>query len=324
MNKKFDVIMPVVAEDVGILTHFFNKLVEYLPMRKIVLIGNDKLRERLQTIDNKAICYLNEDKLIRYEEVRDIIAGRTDGDMASIARTGWYLQQFLKMQYSFICEDEYYLVWDSDTVPLKRVEVFENGQPVFHLKTEIHEAYFKTMGTILPDISKQINHSFISEHMLINCEKMKEMIGQIEANLNLAGKSFYEKILNAVELTELEKSGFSEYETYGSYCTARYPDMYLLRNWRSLRGGNKYFDNKDFGDCEMKWLAASYDAVSFEKTVNKMYGYSVFHVRGVQRLFSFGVMRIIMNMYHVLVRGGKRCVKILCGSWRGKDRGIRR
>lgn len=73
------------------------------------------------------------------------------------------------MEYSRICEDEYYMSWDGDTVPCKKVEMFNDaGVPYLNLKHEYNELYFNIMGKLISGLKKFIEPSFISEHMLLN------------------------------------------------------------------------------------------------------------------------------------------------------------
>ena len=48
-----------------------------------------------------------------------------------------------------ICQENYYLIWDSATIPVKEVKMFNNdSKPFFDLKTEYHKPYFITMKRI--------------------------------------------------------------------------------------------------------------------------------------------------------------------------------
>ena len=181
-------------------------------------------------------------------------------------RAGWYVQQFIKMQFAKFVKDDYYLIWDSDTIPLKPVELFdEHFRPFFDMKTEYHESYFDTLSKILPGIHKVTESSFISEHMLIKKEYMCELIDEIEANKNLEGTNFQERIINAIAAENLPRTGFSEFETYGSYVTIRHPDVYIMRKWRSIRQGMCFYkDSSQIDESNRKWLAQEYDAISME------------------------------------------------------------
>ena len=76
-------------------------------------------------------------------------------------RIGWYFQQFLKMGFanSKYC-NEYYLSWDSDTLPLSRITFFEEEHPIFTMKKEYHKPYFNTMYKLL-GLKKTVGFSFI-------------------------------------------------------------------------------------------------------------------------------------------------------------------
>ena len=107
-------------------------------------------------------------------------------------RLGWYEQQFLKMSYSRVCDNEYYLLWDSDTFPVKPVQMFENGHPIFDMKTEHHSAYFTTINRLIKNLHFS-KFSYISEHMLIKTEYMRNLLDDIEHNSNIYGNMFWEK-----------------------------------------------------------------------------------------------------------------------------------
>ena len=181
--------------------------------------------------------------------------------------TGWYYQQFLKMQYALICSDEYYMVWDGDTIPCRKINMFtkDTKQPYIDLKHEYHPEYFETMGKVLPGFRKVIERSFISEHMLIKCDIMKNLINDIEKNEDIKGEKFWEKILNAIEPKKIYDSSFSEFETYGTYVALRYPSVYKLRDWHSFRLGATFFDKDTISDRDFEWLGKDFDAISFEK-----------------------------------------------------------
>jgi hypothetical protein len=99
------------------------------------------------------------------------------------------------MEYYKICKDKYYLIWDADTIPVKRVKMFNLNKPFFDVKTEYHKPYFETMNKLFPKLRKLYNYSFISEHMVINTEFMKALINEININTNISGDIWYEKVI---------------------------------------------------------------------------------------------------------------------------------
>ena len=72
--------------------------------------------------------FMEENLLVPKEKLKELFY---EIGIENLNRTGWYEQQFLKMAYSRICNNEFYLIWDSDTFPIKPVNMFENSNPIF-------------------------------------------------------------------------------------------------------------------------------------------------------------------------------------------------
>ena len=168
---RLSVITPSAAEDIDTLLSNAPIILKHLPVKnitKIYVIGPADIAESLRQAHDNRLLFLNENELVDVPRVRELYSSRTDN---GLGRAGWYIQQFVKMQFSRFTNDEYYLVWDSDTIPLKPVDMFaDDGRPFFDMKDEMTPAYFRTLGKILPDIHKTVNESFISEHMIIRTE----------------------------------------------------------------------------------------------------------------------------------------------------------
>ena len=288
--------MPIAAKDVEIMTYGLPNFFEFLPIKKLVIIGNNEVHIKIQSIINRYnIEFLLEDELLSLDAVKKEMNRVCNNDLYAVKRSGWYLQQFIKMMYAFICEDEYYLVWDSDTFPLRKVCMMDGTKPIFHMKNEYYSSYFDTMSRIIPNLGKLEKRSFIAEHMLISTDIMKKLICEIEMNDNLDGKRFYQKILSAIDKSMLSHSGFSEFETYGNYCEMRFPDLYEKRDWMSLREGSKYFLLSNFNKSEEKWIAKEYMAISFEHGMLMKKEAPIYHCLLVQALFSFNKLTSIFE-----------------------------
>ena len=261
--EKMKLIVPTIPKDVGKLLQNLDLYFKFLPINEICVIGSDELETLLPS--DYPIVFIDEKELVDFNAIKNLIVKRTKKNEAG-SRAGWYVQQFIKMAFARICQADYYLLWDSDTVPLKPVNMIEEDRPVFDCKTEYHEAYFKTLEKLFPNLRKCIKGSFISEHMIIKTSLMRQMLNEIEANVNLDGANFAEKIINAVAVEELTGSGFSEFETFGTYVYSRYLDAYGLRKWKSMRFGGFFFDcGKGLSEETVNWLSSYYDAISFEK-----------------------------------------------------------
>lgn len=270
--QAYDALIVVTAKDYERLSKNYRRLLLTMPSRRILFVGNKETASLVKASNlGSRVGFLDEDSIVPFDAIhavmkdalKDILMGR------ELPRgiTGWYYQQFLKMQYANVCQDPYYLVWDGDTIPCRQFSMFceNSGKPYLDLKQEYHEEYFQVMSKLLPGMGKSIKKSFISEHMLIRCNLMKHLIEEIESNSNLKGTPFWEKIIYAIDIDKLQSNSFSEFETYGTYVTFRDPSAYSLRNWQSFRYGGLYFDPDAISDADYEWLGRDFYAISFEK-----------------------------------------------------------
>ncbi len=265
--QEFDTLIVITAKDYDRVHRNYPRLIKHLPTRNIIFIGGDEVNERLlkDNLGDK-VKFLDENKLLPFIEIDSIMRDILKVGEVPRAMSGWYYQQFLKMKYSEVCEDEYYMVWDGDTIPCKDFSMFsENGVPYFDLKQEYCENYFITLSGLFPGMKKCIPKSFLSEHMLFKEKVITEIIDGIEGNASLEGSTFYEKILRLIGIERMKFSSFSEFETYGTYTCMRHLGSYMMRNWHSFRYCGNFFDPETINDEDYEWLSHDFEAVSFEK-----------------------------------------------------------
>ena len=233
------------------------------PVSLAPLVAEDSavtgLGDRLSFIDERELLSFDDVKAA-YDN-RIAVASKEYNWQEPHIRAGWYYQQFLKMFYHTICPDEYYLCWDVDTLPLRPVNMlYSDGKPIFDVKKEYITNYFEAIEALF-GFGRAIEQSFISEHMLFNKKLMAEMINEIEG-LPLPGKAFYEKIFSVVKYP---KMGFAEFETYGCWVAHKYPGLYYIRDWKSLRNTNFLIDRPMLTKEDISYLATGFDAASFER-----------------------------------------------------------
>ena len=258
-NIKYDIIIPVSINDANKLIQQVNYLKKYLNFDKMIIIIPNSSNILAQNISSNIIY---EDYLVPKENLIKlfIYKGINETD-----RVGWYEQQFLKMSYSRICKNDYYLLWDADTIPIKKINMFDNGYPIFDIKREYHEPYFNTIKLLLPNL-RFSKFSYISEHMIIKTEFMKNLLEQIEKNTNIKGTNFWDKILMSIDKKDIIQSGFSEFETYGSFVDTYFPNYYKHREWSSKREIGKFFGKIDnLCQNDFDWLSKDFNSISFEK-----------------------------------------------------------
>jgi FkbM family methyltransferase len=184
-------------------------------------------------------------------------------------RISWYKQQFIKLELLYrLKTHEKAILWDADTIPLKPLRFFtDNGSPIFYSSYEFHYPYFKAIENLL-GMKKIISKSFISQCFPVTQEIMNDFFNYVES---YNSKSWYEAIIDCIE--KKEDSGFSEFETIGTFITHNCTDQL---NWNYSLWSRFGFDEIkkveiDFVNIENNFnLLQKYDYMSFEKWENKI------------------------------------------------------
>ena len=112
---KYDIVIPLNINDSQKLLEHTDILKQFLNFENIIIISpiNSNIIN-----DNLKVNFINEDELIPKINIKEIFLKR---GINEYDRIGWYEQQFLKMSYSSICKKDYYLLWDADTIPIKKI-----------------------------------------------------------------------------------------------------------------------------------------------------------------------------------------------------------
>ena len=258
--QSFVLVMPIKASDWNSAKTALPLIRKNLRPRKIVVVSAFELKGDLRTSED--IVFVDENELIpnmSFGTVRETL--KKAGGNPRFA--GWYLQQFLKLGFSRMCEDDYYLVWDADMLPLNPISFFDKatGKPYLSLKREYVKPYFATIKNLL-HLNKSRNESFIAEHMLFKTSLCRQMLLEFEDNSDIAGTAFWEKCIYGSAFDEGEQA-FSEFETYGTYIDTQHPDAYELRKMRSFRCGKDFLGSTPSEEA-LEWVAKDFDNISFE------------------------------------------------------------
>ena len=184
--------------------------------------------------------------------------------------SGWYFQQFLKMGFSQSkYARDYYLIWDADTLPLSKIEFEKKGRLLFTQKKEYHEEYDITMEKLL-GLKKVKSYSFIAEHMLIKTDIMREIISKISID-SLRPWPF----TLLMKVRPEAKSGFSEFETYGTYTSVFYPDLYESRTLNTWRNAGYVF-GRNISEKDIEALSVDLDLISLENWNGRLLPQKIF------------------------------------------------
>ncbi|MBU3596003.1 hypothetical protein ICN10_06260 [Polynucleobacter sp. 86C-FISCH] len=202
--------------------------------------------------------------VISEEEIIDVeIIDRLKDQFSNLEHTntfGWYLQQFIKIEELRKNKKEYGLIWDADTIPLKKIPfLLKNGSCRAYMATENHGPYFQTLEKLL-GIQKQLDYSFVSQCLCAKMSDVYRMCSEIEGR---HGKNWISAILDLIEARHGE---FSEYETIGNFClnsTKNYYSFKSPKKWN--RHGYRLMGSFKWLKLTRIFLALKWDYVSFEK-----------------------------------------------------------
>lgn len=311
VENKLSLIVPITEDRLSFFFKYANYFMNNLPVKEIVLIGRSTLERSLENYSSKYIRFMNEDTLLKgmtfskIEEYKFRYSGRK-------RRTGWYFQQFLKMAYSLACQDEYYLVWDADTIPVNKISFFEDSKPLLAYRENViwDEGYGVVLKDLLPNecLKKHTNKSFIAEHMLIKTEIMRSLINEIEHNSNIPGELFFEKIMSTIKKKDYDVTGFSEFETYAAYVLNKYPDCYELRKWNNFRFGRSVL-GQDPTYAQLRWVSERFVTISIEHFDKQWLLFSALLKKDITKLCKFSTVYMLFNPISQLIYNARMLVR---------------
>ena len=257
-SQPLDVVTACLERDLPLLALAYRNLRRFVPMKQLHVITSRHNFSHFGDVLGKDVVLLDEDTMIpgvTLQALRVIPLARFSQG------PGWYFQQLLKYQFAFQePEDDYYLIWDADTIPLRSLEFFDAKARMLLTKAEeFHQPYFLTYQAILGRPAKR-EFSFISQHIVVQKSILREMLGEIERHCP-GGENWAWKIMR--NLRGEGSNRFSEYETYGHYLKDRYPQRVAFRELPWLRRGATECGRKP-SDHDLKRLGEKYYYASFE------------------------------------------------------------
>lgn len=195
---------------------------------------------------------------------------------------GWYLQQFIKLSFLYHERNEHgiSLIWDADTVPLKKISFFDNNKINYYTGYEFHEPYFHTINRLL-GFQKQTACSFIGQCMPCPNIWTRDFFNYLELRFN---SEWSDAILDSIDFGHF--SSFSEYETLGTFFYKKYNEFISLKEpsiWqRRGKGLVGRAENLKFTSWFLKF---KYDFIAFEKWDNSFSCYTDFKERLINKIF---------------------------------------
>jgi hypothetical protein len=250
---------------IQIATLAIRSVAQFFESNKIYIITAEQNFRHFSPLisDGLPISLIDEDRLIpdvSLKTLQEYFLKETD----SADRAGWYFQQFLKME---ACKlpglSDYYLIWDSDTIALSSLKfIHTDGKVYVNLKHECHTPYFETMERLL-GVKKCTTGSFISEHLMVKKSSMSQLIKEIQQTKE-DHTNWCDRVLQAICPSDLAGSGFSEYETYGSFVHQHHPDHFIFINRKSTRNGTRKFGPIPSSKDLLQLMSYEYSYATFE------------------------------------------------------------
>jgi len=214
-----------------------------------------------QSLEMRKFKVVDEDSYIG--NLRDELKTRLPKEYFNMV--GWYLQQFLKIKLaeaSSCSSDGVVLIWDSDTLPLKKLKFFDSSSDIFYYYDgdEYHREYFVTIDALL-GLEKLNNSSFISQCIVFKKGWLLEMLSEIESKHN---KNWESAVLNSINFEK--KYAFSEYETLGTYIFSKYKNkMKFCDSTRWNRFGRRLLKGSLESYPSLMSTLNQYDFIAYEK-----------------------------------------------------------
>lgn len=304
----FELVLLTLERDLDVLAAGMSCIIRFLKPMRITLVASASCLEKARVMGFDAyssvpISFLDEDSAVpglSLAEVKKTLSARGAG----IKRAGWYFKQFLLLAYSTRPDTlEYYLAWDSDTIPVRDIPFFDaQGKVLVTMKDEYHVPYFETLAR-LTGLGKIAEGSFIAEHMMFERTLVLSLLDCIMSgglrtvqkggtfrDAHFDGGAFAQRILDCVADADLDQSGFSEYETYGTFVHASSPGHLAQRQLPSSRNGTALF-GRNPRLSQLFALSRRYYWGSFEawNTTTPAASIKVALRRALGRLWTIGV-----------------------------------
>ncbi len=244
-----DVIITVIEKDFDVLPYTIQSVRSNVrhPIGQIFVIAPETEKIKLLCREEKC-TYLNEETILPINK-KDI-----DYFVKGVDRSGWLMQQLIKLNGDKICSQEYFLAIDADTVLIQPHTFLTKNKTIFLCSDEYHLPYFETYHKLLGERTT-FPVSFVSHYMLFHKPKLHSLKKAIEQRNNTL---WFNAIISCISKTET--SSFSEYETYGNFLRSNFSTSVKLKYWFNISMSRKKINEIS---RLKKDLCHKYRAISF-------------------------------------------------------------
>lgn len=248
---KIDILIPAIEKDLGTLPMVIDGLRKYVkhPIGNLYIVS-PKSNKMI------ALCRRKGCKFVDENTVLPITKKQIHYRSQRWDRSGWLFQQLLKLSGDAICEQNLFLVVDADTVFI-RPHIFRIGQKTICYRRnwsqpEYFRAYSKLFGK-----KAQSPSSFVAHYMLLEKSKLQQLKRTLEARHH---KSWYSAIIQCTDKTK--QFGFSEFETYGNFVYANYPNQLIMK---PCLNKSFHMNARQLSPLQITRMSRTFRSLSFHK-----------------------------------------------------------
>lgn len=219
-DDNYDVVICLGPNDFNILDESINRIEKYVKnLNKIYIITPLDIIDK-NFLLNSSINNFN-NIIVVNENIFPFSKKYIDDLFKTPERSGWYLQQLLKIYAPIIIKEikNNYVIIDIDVFFHNDVKFFDKDKILFNIGDQYWIHYFIHMNKLHPYLKKLINVSGICHLMPMKRHIVESLLKLVE---NYHNKPFWKAFLDCVEPYNYLYSGCSEYEILFNYTIKRY------------------------------------------------------------------------------------------------------
>jgi hypothetical protein len=171
-------------------------------------------------INDEMRAFCNENGCILVDETTILGYGKEkiDYKVGTLDRSGWMLQQLLKLGANRVVKTDNFITICTDTILVRPLAFISDGAFIFRQNEEWHNTYFSVFRKIFGYHPKTW-FSYTSHMMMFNKQMLTEMQSELEEKHGKPWDKVYAETASPDEL-----SCISDYETYANWVRCNYPN----------------------------------------------------------------------------------------------------
>ena len=263
--------MPIILENYKNFCNFYNNVNFY------IICPSNQTKFFKKKLNFKNIFIISEEKILSFSKFKKLsnkFLKKKKYFNKIQNRLRWYYQQVLKICFIFDFikkNNEKIIIWDADTILLKKINFFENDLSVSYGTTsEFHRAYYETNKTILKKLPKYYI-SCLTQFISLSVREYKSLekvMIKFFKKEKLTAEWITKIVFKAICQAHKEYNGsmFSEYELIGQSNL-----IHKKSSQKLISGLREYLDGRLTYIQKKMTLFLGYSYVAYEHTHRNKY-----------------------------------------------------